>query len=180
MSAPVFELHIRPLFRATDREHMCFNRDPCHLDLWDYDTVKRRADDILDNLEAQSMPPPESGGPWPDEWIQLFRRWKDTGFKRLELGTAQYTFNQTATTMVIQATGTFPTAGYRAWLQIEAETDTSKTYVLYFWPPDASEAGSPEDFTVRERYRAAHAAQSVFIHDATGVQQIHSPVDHPG
>jgi len=166
MRTPVFELHILPLFRATDREHMSFT-----VDLWDYSSVVDRADQIIEHLESD-MPPAESGGPWPDEWVQLFRRWKDTGFKRLELGAAQYTFNQTATGMTIRAAGTFPAAGYRGWLHIETETDTSKTYVLYLEPPDASVAGSADSFTLKERYPASDT-RSVFIHDSAGMQQIH-------
>jgi hypothetical protein len=166
MRTPVFELHILPLFRATDRDHMSFT-----VDLWDYSSVVEHAEQIIERLEAD-MPPVESGGPWPDEWVQLFRRWKDTGFKRLELGTAQYTFNQTTTAITIRAAGTFPAAGYNGWLQIEMETDTSKTYVLYLEPPDASVAGSADSFELRERYPASDA-RSVFIHDSTGVQQIH-------
>ena len=166
MRTPVFELHILPLFRATDREHMSFK-----VDLWDYSSVVEHAEQIVERLEAD-MPPVESGGPWPDEWVQLFRRWKDTGFKRLELGAAQYTFNQTTTAMTIRAAGTYPAAGYHGWLQIETETDTSKTYVLYLEPPDAPMAGSAEGFNLRERYPASDT-RSVLIHDSTGVQQIH-------
>jgi hypothetical protein len=39
---PVFELHIRPLFRLLDRQHMLFK-----LDLWDYDAVKAHSAEIL-------------------------------------------------------------------------------------------------------------------------------------
>jgi len=167
MRTPVFELHILPLFRAMDREHMSFA-----VDLSDYNNVVEHADQILERLEAADMPPADAGGPWPDEWVQLFRRWKDTGFKRLEVGTAQYTFRQTATAMDIRATGTFPATGYRGWLQIETETNTSKTYVLYFESPDASVVGNDTSFELRERYPISDA-RSVFIHDNTGVQQIH-------
>jgi hypothetical protein len=149
----------------TDREHMSFK-----FDLWNYQDVVRNADDILARVENHTMPTPDSGGPWPDEWIQLFRRWKDTGFKQLELGTAQYTFTQTSTRTTVQATGTFPKAGYGGWLQLETETDASKTYVLYFEFP-VDDPGS-QDFTIRERYKASDA-RSVFIRDSTGVQQIH-------
>ena len=102
----------------------------------------------------------------------LFTRWKASGRKRLELGTAQFAFNATATVVSITATGTFPAAGFGGWLQLESETDAAKTYVLYFEPPDAPEAGDAETFSLRERYRAADT-RSVFVHDSTGVQQLH-------
>ena len=36
---PIFELHIRPMFRLLDRQHML--RFPRDLDLWDYDAVRK-------------------------------------------------------------------------------------------------------------------------------------------
>lgn len=166
MRTPVFELHIRPMFRATDRAHMISD-----LDLWDYDTVVAQADHILDYLK-DGMPPDTHGGPWPEEWIELFRRWKDGARKRLELGTATYTFNQTSAKRTITATGTFPSAGCGGWLQLDSETDTAKTYVLYVEQPDAPVAGTPAAFTLNERYPSADT-RSVFVRDATGVQQLH-------
>jgi hypothetical protein len=168
MRTPVFQLHILPLFRATDREHM---RSEKGLDMWDYDQVRTQADDILDCLRGKGplMPPSTHGGPWPDEWVQLFQRWKDTGFKRLELGTAQCTFNQGA--KEILATGAFPAAGYVGWLQIETETDTSRTYVLYFEPPDAAVAGMAKSFSLNEPYDGPDT-QLIYIHDSTGTHQI--------
>jgi hypothetical protein len=166
MRTPVFELHILPMIRATDREHMRFA-----FDLWDYDQLVEHAEEFADRV-AVDMPPADSGGPWPDEWVQLFRRWLTTGFKRLELGTAEYTWSQTPTVATIRATGIYPAAEYKGWFQLEAETDAAKTYVLYFEAPDAPVGGTPEDFSLRERYSSADN-RSVFIRDNTGIQQIH-------
>lgn len=166
MRTPVFELHIRPMFRATDREHMMSS-----VDLWDYDAVVAQADDILSRLE-NDMPPGSHGGPWPQEWIDLFRRWKDGDRKRLELGTATYTFNQTSIAVTIAAAGTFPAAGCKGWLQLDSETDTAKTYGLYVERPDAPASGTPAAFNLKERYRATDT-RSVFVRDATGLRQLH-------
>ncbi len=166
MRTPVFELHIKPMVRATDREHMLFA-----LDLWDYDQVRSHADDILERVELD-MPPLGTGGLWPQEWIDLFRRWMDSGFKRLELGAATYTFAQGATLNSVRATGTLPAAGYDAWLQIDTETDTAKTYVLYYEPPDSPVTGDPSPFSLRERYPATDT-RAVFVRDSAGVQQLH-------
>ncbi|MFC8918572.1 hypothetical protein ACGF5F_05175 [Streptomyces sp. NPDC047821] len=165
MRTPVFELHIRPMFRATDRDHMRFA-----VDLWDYDAVVAQGGDILDRLE-EDMPPVATGGPWPEEWIALFRRWHEGARKRLELGTATYDLTRTATRVEVSATGTFPAAGYEGWLQLDSETDTAKTYVLYFEPPDTPQAGTPSPFTAEETYRATDT-RTVFVRDATGVQQL--------
>ncbi|MFI9615886.1 hypothetical protein ACIHCM_30115 [Streptomyces sp. NPDC052023] len=165
MRTPVYELHIRPMFRATDRAHMA-----AAMNLWTYEDVVAHADEILDRLEAANMPPASSGGPWPQEWIDLFRRWKDSGLKRLQLGTAQFTVARSDSEVTVRATGTFPAAGFTGWLQLESETDTAKTYVLYFEPPDAPAAGTAGDFEFTERY-APSDTRAVFVHDSTGVIQ---------
>lgn len=165
MSDLRYELHIRPLFRAMDREHM-----KSRFDLWNYDDVVRRADDLLRRL-AVDMPTPASGGPWPQEWIALFRRWKDEGFKRLELGTAALTRAQAGSKIIISATGTFPAAGYRGWLELEGESPTSRTYAMYFDPPDQAQAGAPQPFTMLERYPSTDTRQ-VFVRDSTGVREL--------
>jgi hypothetical protein len=176
MRTPVFELHILPMIRATDREHMRFA-----FDLWDYDQLVQHAAEVETRVGvSKDMPTAATGGPWPDEWIELFRRWRASGFKRLELGTAEYTFSETGTPTraSVQATGTYPAAGYKGWLQIEAETNLEKTYVLYFEAPDpdAPAEGPAEDFRIREQYRGIAGLperRMIFIRDKEGLQQIH-------
>lgn len=165
MRVPVFELHVRPMMRAMDREHMRMR-----LDLWDYDQVVAHADDILARLGVD-MPTAATGGPWPPEWVEVFRRWKDTGFKRLELGTAQLVRSQVGSRVVITATGTYPAAGYRGWLQLEGDTESERIYHLYFERPDQPGNGPPSSFSLRERY-AASDTRRVFVRDATGLQEL--------
>jgi hypothetical protein len=175
MRTPVFELHILPMIRATDREHM-LNRN---LDLWDYDTLVQHADEVEARVgDAKDMPTARTGGPWPDVWIELFRRWRATNFKRLVMGTAEYTFRETGTSpsAIVQAKGTFPAAGYKGWLQIEAETLTEKTYVLYFEAPDdaTEEPGVP--FTITESYRVPTGSperRQIFVRDKEAHHLIH-------
>jgi CDGSH-type Zn-finger protein/truncated hemoglobin YjbI len=66
-----FEQHIRPLFRERDRKSMKFA-----FDLWSYDDAKQHAAGILERLQDGSMP---CDGAWPDEKIEAFRRWTETG-----------------------------------------------------------------------------------------------------
>jgi hypothetical protein len=66
-----FERDVKPLFRETDRESM---RES--FDLWGYDDVVENAAAILGVLEAGSMP---CDGAWPDQQVDLFRRWVDAG-----------------------------------------------------------------------------------------------------
>lgn len=165
---PVFELHIRPLFRATDRAHM-----RVQIDLSDYDQVVNNAERVLLHLKGEDdrplMPPTGSGGPWPAEWVRLFERWMATGCKRLELGAARYRFDKTANLLL--ATGTYPAAGYNGWLQIESETDTARVYVLYLEPPDAAVAGGGGPFQLEELVEGLET-QSIHVHDSTGVHRV--------
>jgi truncated hemoglobin YjbI len=65
-----FATHIKPLFRATDRNSMRFV-----FDLWDVADVTTHADAILHRLREGTMP---CDGGWPAERIDLFQRWVDT------------------------------------------------------------------------------------------------------
>jgi hypothetical protein len=66
-SMPSFAQDIKPLFREEDRDAMEYA-----FDLWEYNDVRDQADAILERLEDGSMP---CDGEWPEEQIELFRRW---------------------------------------------------------------------------------------------------------
>jgi CDGSH-type Zn-finger protein/truncated hemoglobin YjbI len=66
-----FARHIKPMFRAKDRQSMLFA-----LDLWSYDAVRTNASDVLARVANGSMP---CDGSWPDAQVQVFRRWTETG-----------------------------------------------------------------------------------------------------
>jgi hypothetical protein len=68
---PSFAQDIKPLFRDIDRSSMDFV-----FDLWDYQEVKDHAQDILERVSDGTMPCDEQ---WPQERIELFRRWIETG-----------------------------------------------------------------------------------------------------
>jgi hypothetical protein len=59
---------IRPLFRVKDITSMT----PHGLDLSSYEQVRDRGEEILERLEAGEMP---CDGAWPEEKVDLFRRW---------------------------------------------------------------------------------------------------------
>jgi hypothetical protein len=69
--SPSFDRDIRPLFRERDQRSMTFA-----FDLWAYDDVRAHADAILGRLRNGSMP---CDGAWPDEQIDLFQRWVESG-----------------------------------------------------------------------------------------------------
>ena len=66
-----FETDIKPMFRETDRAGMKWA-----FDLWSYDDVSEHADKILARVTAGTMPPDH---PWPDKWVDLFKRWVHGG-----------------------------------------------------------------------------------------------------
>ncbi len=68
-----FQAHIKPLFRARDRQSMSFA-----LDLWAYDDVRAHAADIVRRLQDGSMP---CDGAWSAARIEVFRRWTETGLR---------------------------------------------------------------------------------------------------
>ena len=66
-----FATHVKPMFRATDRQSMLFA-----FDLWSYDDMRAHAADVLDRVANGTMP---CDGAWPDEQVQVFRRWTESG-----------------------------------------------------------------------------------------------------
>jgi CDGSH-type Zn-finger protein len=68
-----FTAHIKPLFRQRDRQSMKFT-----FDLWNYEDVKEHADAIAERVRNGSMP---CDGAWPQEKVQIFERWIDSGMR---------------------------------------------------------------------------------------------------
>ena len=66
-----FEQDIRPLFRDRDVRSMSFA-----FDLASYEDVRTNAEAIYGRLAAGTMP---CDGAWPEEDVQRFRSWIDTG-----------------------------------------------------------------------------------------------------
>jgi truncated hemoglobin YjbI len=68
---PGFVAHVKPLFRAKDRQAMRFA-----IDLWSYDDVSRQAHAIVARVRAGTMP---CDGAWPPEKVDVFERWIAAG-----------------------------------------------------------------------------------------------------
>lgn len=172
MGAPRFELHIRPLFRALDREHM-----RSMFDVWRYEDVASQVDSILSRVAAD-MPTLATGGPWPQEWVALLRRWRDEGLKRLELGAAIYSLSRVGTKFVLTAKGGYPQGGYRGWLELEEGSTTERRYTLYFDAPEIADGNPGQSFTFRERY-ADTDARKVVVRDSSGDHQVNEVAPAP-
>ena len=63
--------HIKSLFRQKDRQSMKWA-----FDLWSYQDVRNHAPDILERLQAGTMP---CDGAWPREQVDVFQRWVESG-----------------------------------------------------------------------------------------------------
>ena len=70
-TAPSFANDIKPLFRESDRTAMLRA-----FDLWSFDDVTSNSTRILAAVESGSMP---CDMQWPDEQVDLLRRWIDSG-----------------------------------------------------------------------------------------------------
>ena len=66
-----FTAHIKPLFRESDQRAMSFA-----FDLWSHQDVSQHADAILQALQEGNMP---CDGPWPQQQIETFRQWANSG-----------------------------------------------------------------------------------------------------
>ena len=66
-----FAAHIKPMFRAKDRQSMQFA-----FDLWSYDDVRAHAAGVLGRLDDGTMP---CDGAWPAAQVEIFRRWTESG-----------------------------------------------------------------------------------------------------
>jgi hypothetical protein len=173
MTKPIFELHIAPLFRLLDRSHM-----RAAIDLTSYEDVVKHAGDILKRV-ATDMPTVQTGGPWPPEFVAIFKRWMDEGFKRLELGSANLTLSDIGGRSYLIAAGVYPAAGYRGWLQLESESPSELRFALYFDKPDAPSSGSAGKFQMRERFTRAQL-QKIVVRHAAGESELQvtpAPVD---
>jgi hypothetical protein len=166
---PRFELHIQPMMRLLDRDHMLFK-----LDLWHYDTVRRQAGVILEFLRNGSMPLKSNGGPWPHEWIELFARWMETGFHRLDFGTATagLTATRSGTQVSLVAKGTVPSPGFSVWLNLEKVEHDRRGYTLIQEPPVNPAPGPVRTFTARERFETDAQAISLSVTDSQGTHDV--------
>ena len=146
---PVFELHIRPMFRLLDREHMLTG-----FDLWELERVWEMRNDILMRLRREgggNMPGVAVGGPWPAEWIDLFERWMqnpnadDIGH-HLVLAEPDGPYRiQPASDdrRRLSATVTAPSGGCRTWFSLDSVARGRREYTLYLEPALPAQPAAP-------------------------------------
>ena len=167
---PVFELHIRPMFRVIDWAHMLPKRigsEP--IDLWDYDFVSGHADEIVFELKnAIPMPTRMTGGPWPEEWIAVFERWKAEGCKRLTLGLgSNYQLRQIGANLTLSCSTTLDDTTSRVWFDFTDPAIDARSYRLVVEALPSGEAGTPFPTNVKEQILSTTLASAV-VEDSAG------------
>lgn len=178
---PVFELHIRPMFRLLDRTHMTTLVAPA-IDLWDLDAVWAERTAILSRLRGEgsrNMPGVQVGGPWPAEWIALFERWIATGTEGApghHLMPAEPTGPYEVSSLGgdrrrLRATVTAPTEGCRVWFGLDSISSGQRDYTLHLEPAFPSRPADPTLMEATDRFDIGDTTH-VVICDSRGCQEI--------
>ena len=177
---PVFELHIQPMFRLLDRQHMLEAFGPS-VDLWVLERVWELRNDILLRLRAEAdrnMPGIAVGGPWPREWIDVFERWTqnptadDIGHHLvLARPAGVYELDPISDDRWrLQATVIAPSLGCRAWFGLDAVTSDRREYTLYSAALPARAAAETTLYAVETFVRGD--LRRLVVRDAAGVHEL--------
>jgi hypothetical protein len=175
---PIFELHIRPMFRMVDRVHMLRLGAGSRIDLHDYQQIRDKHVEILDLLTSGNpMPPPPTGGPWPQEWIDLFTRWTQTGFNRLSPGTGSnfQLVRTTAERYALSCSVTIPNQNARAWFDVVMASADAQRYELVIEDVPGG-VPSPVTIEVEERIRGPLSTSEVIVVDSAGDHALAVPL----
>ena len=164
---PYFELHIRPMFRLIDRDHMTGHQ----MDLWDYASVKHHANDIARMLRRTPpgyMPTREFGGPWPEGWIAVFEEWVALGCPKLSTATGTYTLIRIAPDQLMLTIAVpLKDGADTAWVEREITPPTYAEYTLFYRPAPTGETADPFETQMVEVIFGSQVAD-VFMNDADG------------
>jgi len=172
MRSTRFELHIIPMIRQLDRLHMQQFRN---IDLWDYGTIATPAMSakVLHALQAQPadvMPPQSHGGPWPDEWIQLFQRWINEGFQRVGMGTAtQFSAQRNGSVVALTADGPSLAPTLTVWLD-RYSGPTNADFVLY--QDQVGQSGLGQSFPVTDFFPVPTTVTQINVLDSAGIHPV--------
>lgn len=171
--AAIWELHIVPMFRLIDRDHMLQLEPPQQIDIYDYDQVVARCKTgVFQRWLHGHMPPSSVGGPWPEEWLALFDRWvKDgDGYARLGVIDAEYAASADGSNVLLFGTGEKPDGDDKVWFERLSKSETPREYALAREP--IGTAGDTGDFTAREVFAATPGVTTVIVHDAKGRHEV--------
>ena len=173
---PIFELHIRPMFRTLDQAHMVRLPPAKRIDLADYQQVKTAKVEIIDFLRSGLMPPKGSGGPWPQEWIDLFVRWTETGFGRLAKppGSNFKLVLDAANRYTLTCDVSRPDPSAIAWFDVQQARPDAQIYELVMEQVDGTPPAS-DTVSVEERIRGPLTVAEVVVIDSVGEHRLALP-----
>jgi hypothetical protein len=144
------------------------------LDLWDYATASEHAEVIFSHLQQRPnfelMPPQKSGGPWPEEWLALFKRWMDEGKKGLDSGRAHYVAERDEDGVLVTAEGQHPHDGYVAWF--DRHYDSSVADLILYVEERRPSTGQIGALGADEFLTLPPNQTVVRISDATGTVEV--------
>jgi hypothetical protein len=179
---PIYELHVLPMFRQLDRQHML--RVNPNLDLWSYESVKANATEILRRAggDQPSMPTGDVGGFWPTEWRALFARWVAGGFRRLSLGVGtDYKLTKSAADndYVLSCNVAVPNAAAgdsAAWFEyVDLGMNTGTFRLLVFGGEAVPPPPDMISLSIEEHLGEANARDGVMVVDAAGTRRVTPP-----
>ena len=163
---PYFELHIRPMFRLIDRDHMI-----AKMNLWDYEFVKFHAPDIARMLRVATpgyMPTRAFGGPWPEGWIKVFEEWVALGFPKLATSSGTYNLTRIAPDqLMLSISVPLANGADTAWVHREITPPTFAEYTLCYRPAPTAEKEPPFETQMVEIISGDQVA-NVFMNDSDG------------
>lgn len=170
---PIWELHILPMMRNIDRDHMLYHvRSTQRVDLFDYEEVKAKATAIAQRVRDGNMPPSGDGGPWPHAWVELFDAWIEAQCPRLQLLRGIYAARRAAPFIVLTAEVEIPAGISNAWLERYAPGERPREYTVVGEPFPEAPPGPP--ITTRARFPDTPDAQ-IMVVDADGRHEV--PID---
>jgi hypothetical protein len=170
---PYFELYIRPMFRLIDRDHMLW-----FADLHDYESVKTNAPDIGRLLRRDApgfMPTPDFGGPWPEQWIQVFEAWVAGGYPRLNLARGTYDLVRVSDgSLLLNVSFSHVNGADTAWIEREQAPPSVREYTSYLRPAPSGVVEPARVFQHVEVLSDPQIAQVVIV-DADGRRPLTLP-----
>jgi len=118
------------------------------------------------------MPPGDEGGPWPAEWVAVFKRWVEKQCPRLDRGDATWVATRSGPTVTLTATVKLPKGGDQTWIEPLPYVGTAPRFVLY---REAVGKGAPVTVTRNARFEAAPGLDFVIVEDAGGEKKVPIP-----
>jgi hypothetical protein len=173
---PYWETHIKPMFRRIDRDHMLRFPASRRIDLFDYDQVVARSKKTNTSGESvflswihHPMPPANAGGPWPQEWVDLFVRWMNAGYPRLGRGTAsKLSAEDTGDALILTVEGTVSTASSAIYMNRITDDDAVRDYEVFFEPTEITTVTA---FEISEAF-PSDGVREIWVTDSVGRRSV--------